>query len=208
MTEGVLRRNTEELGGLLPQVAELEPQLKSAAKMVVEAFLGGSKLLACGNGGSASAASHLTTEFVSRFDRERRPWPAISLSTHGGDLTAIGNDYDFCDVFSRQVSAFGNPGDVLIALTTSGQSENVRRALQQAKARKVGTIAFLGRGGGQAAGLADVELLAPGDATARVQEVHQILLHSLCEMIEDLLQRESHEPKRASGGHSQMPGAC
>lgn len=202
MTVGVLRHNTDELGGLLPQIAELEPQLVSAAEMVAAALLRGSKILACGNGGSASDASHLTTEFVSRFDRERRPWPAISLSTHGGDLTAIGNDYDFCDIFARQVSAFGKPGDVLIALTTTGRSENVRRALQQASIQRVGTVAFLGRGGAQTAGLADVELLSPGNSTARVQEAHQILLHSLCEMVEDLLKHERHEPKIVTDRHS------
>jgi D-sedoheptulose 7-phosphate isomerase len=187
--EGVLRKNAAELGALLPQISELEPQLTAAADFAAAALLRGNKLLACGNGGSASDGSHLTTEFVSRFDRERRPWPAISLCTHGGDLTAIGNDYDFREVFARQVRAFGTPGDVLIAFTTSGQSENVRRALQQAKALTVRTIAFLGRGGGQAAGLADVELLAPGSHTARIQEAHKILLHAFCEMVEDRLQQ-------------------
>jgi D-sedoheptulose 7-phosphate isomerase len=184
----VLRKNTDELGGLLPLIAGLEPQLAVAADLVAAALLHGSKVLACGNGGSASDASHLTTEFVSRFDRERRPWPAISLSAHGGDLTAIGNDYDFRDVFARQVSAFGKPGDVLIVFTTSGNSENVRRALQQAKAQEVATIAFLGRTGGNSTGIADVELLAPGHVTARIQEAHKILLHALCEMVEDRLQ--------------------
>lgn len=189
--EAVLRRNTEQLGALLPQIAGLEPEIAAAADLVTAALLRGNKLLACGNGGSASDASHFTTEFVSRFDRERRPWPAISLSAHGGDLTAIGNDYDFRDVFARQVSAFGKPGDVLIVFTTSGQSENVRRALQQAKAQTVETIAFLGRGGGQVAGMADVQLLAPGQVTARIQEAHKILLHALCETVEDRLERET-----------------
>lgn len=189
--EDALRRNTQELSTLLPQLVGLEKQLSEAAQLVGGALVSGNKLLACGNGGSASDASHLTTEFVSRFDRERRPYPAISLSAHGGDLTAIGNDYDFRDIFARQVKAFGNRGDVLVVFTTSGNSENVRRALVQAKSQGVVTIAFLGRDGGSSAGIADVELLVPGSKTARIQELHKILLHSLCETVEDNLQKQS-----------------
>jgi D-sedoheptulose 7-phosphate isomerase len=185
--EDALRRNTHELSALLPQLLDLEKQLSAAAQLVAGALVKGNKLLACGNGGSASDASHLTTEFVSRFDRERRPYPAISLSAHGGDLTAIGNDYDFRDIFARQVQAFGKCGDVLVALTTSGNSENVRRALVQAKSQTLVTIAFLGRDGGGSAGIADIDFLVPGSKTARIQELHKLLLHSLCEIVEDKL---------------------
>src|ERR1700760_4547941 len=138
--------------------------------MIAGALLSGHKLLACGNGGSAADASHLTTEFVARFDRERRPYPAISLATHGGDLTAIGNDYSYADVFARQVDAFGKAGDVLVAFTSSGNSDNIVRALNVAKQLKLTTISFLGKGGGKCLGLADIELLVPGKNTARVQE--------------------------------------
>ena len=143
--------------------------------------------MACGNGGSAADASHLTTEFVCRFNKDRRPYPAISLTTHGGDLTAIGNDYSFEDLFARQVQAFGCPGDVLAAFTTSGDSENVRRALVVAKDQKMKSIAFLGRNGGKCAGLADVELIVTSNVTARIQEGHKFLLHTICEIVEERL---------------------
>jgi phosphoheptose isomerase len=172
---------------VLQQLAGLEPQIEAASGIIADALLSGHKLLACGNGGSAADASHLTTEYVSRFNRERRPYPAISLATHGGDLTAIGNDYSFADLFARQVRAFGTPGDVLAAFTTSGVSENVVRALKTAKELKLKTIAFLGRDGGQCAGLADVELLVRGTLTARIQEGHKFLLHTICELVEERL---------------------
>ncbi len=156
--------------------------------MISKALIGGRKLLACGNGGSAADASHLTTEFVCRFNRDRRAYPAISLAAHGGDLTAIGNDYAFEDIFARQVQAFGISGDVLAAFSTSGNSENIRRALVAAKASGVNTIAFLGRDGGCARDLADIELVVAGTITARIQEGHKFLLHTICEMVEEYFQ--------------------
>ena len=160
----------------------------AAAGAIADALLSGNKLLACGNGGSAADASHLTTEFVCRFNQDRRPYPAISLTAQGGDLTAIGNDYEFSEIFSRQVKAFGKPGDILIAFTTSGRSPNVRRALVVARDLKIKTIAFLGRDGGTCAGLADIELLVTSGVTARIQEGHQFLFHTICEMVEEQLQ--------------------
>ena len=131
----MLKENLDGAASVLSEIAGLENQIVAASSLIATALLAGNKLLACGNGGSAADASHLTTEFVCRFMRDRRPYPAISLTAHGGDLTAIGNDYSFDDVFSRQVCAFGKPGDVLAAFTTSGKSENVRRALIAAKDR-------------------------------------------------------------------------
>jgi phosphoheptose isomerase len=187
-----LRSNIDELGALLNTVVALDPQVTAAARSIASALLGGKKILACGNGGSASDASHLTTEFVSRFNRERRPYPAISLATHGGDLTAIGNDYEFCEVFARQVGAFGQRGDVLIAFTTSGQSENVRRALLRAKELGLSAVAFLGKDGGQARGIAEIDLLIPSVVTARVQECHKLIMHTICELVEELLQQDEY----------------
>jgi phosphoheptose isomerase len=184
----VLSENIHDAMATLQQLTGMEPQISAAAQTISEALLSGKKLLACGNGGSAADASHLTTEFVCRFNRDRRPYPAISLATHGGDLTAIGNDYAFDDIFSRQVHAFGMPGDVLTAFTTSGQSENVRRALIVAKELKVTTIAFLGKDGGKCAGVADIELLVAGTLTARIQEGHKFLLHTICQLVEEQLQ--------------------
>src|SRR5271156_3435980 len=140
----VLTTNIADARAVLQQLADLEGQVEAAAAMIAEALLSEHKLLACGNGGSAADASHLTTEFVGRFERERRAYPAISLATHGGDLTAISNDYDFKDLFARQVQAYGKPGDVLVVFTTSGRSENVVRALKVAKTLNLKTIAFLG----------------------------------------------------------------
>ncbi len=187
----VLTANIADARALLEQLAGLEAGIEAAADMIAAALLSGHKLLACGNGGSAADASHLTTEFVARFDRERRAYPAISLAAHGGDLTAIGNDYSFADLFARQVQAYGKPGDVLAVFTTSGNSENIFRALGAAKALRVKTIAFLGRDGGKSAGLADVELQVGGKITARIQEGHKFLLHTICELVEEQLGEEA-----------------
>ncbi len=176
---------------MLEQLAGMESGIEAAADTIAAALLSGHKLLACGNGGSAADASHLTTEFVSRFDRERRAYPAISLAAHGGDLTAIGNDYSFADLFARQVQAYGRPDDVLVVFTTSGKSENIFRALGAAKDLSVKTIAFLGRDGGKCAGLADVELLVGSSITARIQEGHKFLLHTICELVEEQLARQA-----------------
>ena len=183
----IVSTNIADAMAVLEQLAGLELPIEAAAEMIAAALLSGHKLLACGNGGSAADASHLTTEFVARYDRERRGYPAISLAAHGGDLTAISNDYSFADLFARQVHAFGLAGDVLAVFTTSGKSENVLRALRAAKEIGLRTIAFLGRDGGKCAGLADVELLVGGKNTARIQEGHKFLLHTVCELVEEQL---------------------
>ena len=187
----VVSTNIADAKALLEQLAGLESKIEAAAEMLAAAFLSGHKLLACGNGGSAADASHLTTEFVARFDRDRRAYPAISLASHGGDLTAIGNDYSFADLFARQVQAYGKPDDVLVVFTTSGKSENIFRALAAAKDLRVKTVAFLGRDGGKCAGLADVELQVGGKITARIQEGHKFLLHTICELVEEQLTDEA-----------------
>jgi phosphoheptose isomerase len=170
----------------------LDAQLAKAANLIEQCLRGGNKLLVCGNGGSAADASHFATEFVVRFMKDRPAYPAICLTGDGGLLTAAGNDYGFDEIFARQVAAFGLPGDLLICLTTSGKSRNVERALQEAKARKLKTIAFLGRDGGSTIGMADVDLLVRGDLTARIQEAHQLLLHVLCETVESRLALKAH----------------
>jgi D-sedoheptulose 7-phosphate isomerase len=143
----IFEQNLAAAQAMIAGLAVLEPEVTRAAGAVADTLLSGHKLLACGNGGSAADASHLTTEFVGRYDRDRRPYPAISLATHGGDLTAIANDYTFDELFARQVRCFAQPGDLLIVFTTSGQSENVYRALLAAREMGVGTIAFLGGNG-------------------------------------------------------------
>ena len=180
----ILQTNIEQATAMLQSLQSFDSKVQQAAKALSDALLSGHKLLACGNGGSAADASHLTTEFVCRFNRDRRPYPAVSLATHGGDLTAIGNDYDFKDLFGRQVEAFGVKGDVMMAFTTSGQSENIRRALLAAKSIGVYTIAMLGKDGGKCTGIADVEFIVRNPVTARIQEGHKLLLHTICELVE------------------------
>lgn len=186
MSELILTKNIAEARAMLDALEKLAPVAQQVADTLAEALLNGNKLLACGNGGSAADSAHFTTEFVVKFGRRRRPFPAIAFSTNGGDLTAIGNDYEFNDVYSRQVAAFGKPGDVFVGFTTSGNSENVRRALVTAKEMGVTTVAMLGRNGGVCTGLADFELIVRDNITARIQEGHKILIHSICERCEDL----------------------
>lgn len=171
----------------LQSLVDLDAQVAKAADLIEQCLRAGNKLLLCGNGGSAADAAHFATELVVRFAKDRRAYPAICLTSDGGLLTAAGNDYGFEEIFARQVAAFGVPGDLLICLTTSGKSKNVRRALEEAKSRKLKTIAFLGRDGGSTIGLADVDLLVGSDSIARIQEAHQLLLHVLCEVVEERL---------------------
>src|SRR5215813_5455205 len=156
----------------LESLKDLEQEVTRAADLVEKCLRAGNKLLVCGNGGSAADASHFVTELVVRFAKDRRALPGICLAGDSGILTAAGNDYGFDEIFARQVAAFGVAGDVLICLTTSGKSKNVIRALEEAKARQLKTIAFLGRDGGLTLGVADLDLLVNGDSTARVQEAH------------------------------------
>ena len=183
----ILKRAIVAANQTLQSLFDLDAQVAKAADLIEESLRAGNKLLVCGNGGSAADASHFATEFVVRFTKDRPAYPAICLSGDGGLLTAAGNDYGFDEVFARQVAAFGLEGDVLICLTTSGKSRNVERALEEAKARRLKTIAFLGRDGGSTIGMADVDLLVRSDSTARIQEAHQLLLHVLCETIESRL---------------------
>ncbi len=173
----------------------LEPQITAAVDLIRGGLTQGHKLLICGNGGSAADASHLTTEFVVRFLDDRKPYPAICLNDSGSTLTAAGNDYGFDHVFARQVQALGQPGDVLVVFTTSGQSPNVLHALQAAQSQGLHSIAFLGRDGGAAKGLATVALIVPSQNTARIQEAHHLLIHVMCQWVERALD-ETPRPDR------------
>jgi len=167
----------------------LENHLTRAADLVKNCLLNGGKLLACGNGGSAGDASDFATEYTCRFVSDRSPFPAINLTQDGSLLTAIGNDYGFPEIFARQVRAYGKPGDILIALSTSGQSKNIIRALKEAKSLHLPSIALLGKDGGDARGLATVELIVPSQVTARIQEAHKFMLHVICELVEPALKK-------------------
>ena len=178
----------------LEALRNLEGEVSRAADLIDECLRAGNKVLVCGNGGSATDASHFATELVVRFANDRMALPAICLASDSGILTAAANDFGFDEVFARQVAAFGQPGDVLICLTTSGRSKNLIRALEEAKPRKVKTIAFLGRDGGSTVGMADVDLLVKSDSTARVQEAHHLLLHVLCEIIDARILLKTEKP--------------
>jgi D-sedoheptulose 7-phosphate isomerase len=183
----ILQHAIAESVETLQALGELDQQMRLATDAVAECLLSGHKLLICGNGGSAADASHIATEFVIRFINDRPAYPAICLTADGGLLSAGGNDYGFEEIFARQVSAFGQPGDVLISLTTSGKSRNIQRAVEEAKERGLTTITLLGRNGGPMINTSDIELVVRGEATARIQEAHMLLLHVLCEAVEERL---------------------
>ena len=152
-------------------------ELDAAGEALARCLLGGGKLLVCGNGGSASDAQHFAAEIVGRFEAERRAYPAVALSTDTSILTAVGNDCGFDEVFARQVQGLGRPGDLLLALSTSGQSPNVIRAVQQASSIGMGSIGLLGKDGGQLKTLVDRAIVVESPTTARIQEAHIFILH-------------------------------
>ncbi len=183
----LLQHAVTESHEILKSLGELDQQLRRAVDALEQCLASGHKLLVCGNGGSAADAAHFATEFVVRFIKDRPAYPAICLSADAGLLTAAGNDYGFEEVFARQVAAFGQTGDVLICLTTSGNSRNVQRAVEEAKTRGVTTVTFLGRDGGAMINTSDIELVVRGESTARIQEAHMLLLHVLCQVTEERL---------------------
>jgi D-sedoheptulose 7-phosphate isomerase len=182
-----LLRAIEESVATLRGLTGLEEPLNRAAKMVLACLASGHKLLVCGNGGSASDATHLATEFLCRYREDRRPYPAISLTANGEFMTAVCNDYSADEIFARQVWGLGEKGDVLIAFTTSGKSKNVLRALKEAKRKGIKSICFLGRDGGFTKGVATIDLAVTGNNTARIQEAQKLLYHVLCEMVDEKL---------------------
>ncbi len=191
MKRPILSENVTTLTALLADLKTLEPVVERAADLVATTLKSGAKLLVCGNGGSAADAMHFATEFVVKFDQERRPYPAICLNVSGGDLTAAGNDYGYDESFARQVRAYGKREDVLVVFTTSGKSKNIVLALEAAAKIGMKSIAFLGKGGGETRGKASIELIVPTTTvTARVQEMHQVLLHTICEIVETQLPKD------------------
>jgi D-sedoheptulose 7-phosphate isomerase len=163
-------------------------EVARAAEVLAEAFGAGGKLLVCGNGGSAADAQHIAGEFVNQFLLKGRPaLPALALTTDGGVLTCVANDTGFERVFARQVEAFGARGDVLLAITTSGNSPNVVAACEQARAKGMRVVGLLGRDGGRVRALCDLALVVPSDDTQRIQETHNLIGHILCDLVEQTL---------------------
>ncbi|MDQ3950903.1 MAG: SIS domain-containing protein [Gemmatimonadota bacterium] len=163
---------------------ELGPDLDRACEMVRDTVRRGGTLFFCGNGGSAADAQHLATEYVVRYVRDRRPYPAIALTTDTSLLTAAGNDLGFERVFSRQVEALSKPGDLLIIHSTSGNSPNLLRAAEAARAKRVATLALTARGGGALSALADHAVIVPTQRTDRAQEMHLCIQHIICDLVE------------------------
>ncbi len=180
-----VRASLEESARLKLEMLELAGErIAAAAELLVGSFRAGGKLLAFGNGGSAADAQHLASELAGRFDRERPGLPALALTANTSDLTAIGNDYGFERVFARLVEAHGREGDVVVALSTSGNSPNVIAGVEAARARGLRTIGLVGKGGGLLASHCEVVIQAPSQVTARVQECHIAAVHVLCELID------------------------
>lgn len=179
----MLADSLDQWARLLPRLAELAEPLQKLADALWQCWQQGGKLLVAGNGGSSADAMHLAEELVVRFQANRRALPAIALCDPTV-LTCAGNDMGFDHVFSRQIEALGRRGDVFLALSTSGQSANLVRALDQARQQGLLTAALLGRDGGAMKALCDIALVAPSDQTARIQEAHKLLFHTLCQWVD------------------------
>ncbi|MFT3742228.1 MAG: phosphoheptose isomerase [Gammaproteobacteria bacterium] len=175
----------------LQLMEELIPPIARAGELMAQALLNGHKILACGNGGSAADAQHFSAELLNRFEMERPGLPAIALTTDTSTLTSIANDYHFDQIFSKQVKALGRAEDILLAISTSGNSNNVVQAIQAAHERQIQVVALTGRNGGQMASLLnaekDVEIRVAATVTARIQEVHLLVIHCLCDYIDKRL---------------------
>ncbi len=161
--------------------------IETAAKLLMETFARGNKILLCGNGGSAADAQHIAAEFVVRYEKKRRALPAIALTTDSSILTAHANDFDFDSVFARQIEALGNSGDTLIAISTSGNSKNIIQAAQLARAKNLNVIALTGETGGALIDVANLTITVPSNVTARIQETHILIGHYWCGVVEDNL---------------------
>lgn len=168
-------------------ISLLAESIELASTMLNQALIGGHKILACGNGGSASDAQHFSSELLNRYERDRPGLPAISLTTDSSTLTSIANDYDYRQIYSKQITALGQPGDLLLAISTSGQSPNILEAIQAASECEMQVIALTGKDGGIIGQMLDensIEIRVPSNVTARIQEVHILVIHILCELLD------------------------
>nr|WP_136252593.1 phosphoheptose isomerase [Ningiella ruwaisensis] len=190
MLDNIKKSFTESIQTKIAAAEELPEPIEKAAKMMIEALIRGNKILSCGNGGSAGDAQHFSSELLNRYERDRPPLPAIALTTDSSTITSIANDFSYNEVFSKQVKALGQPGDILLAISTSGNSPNVINAMQAALTRDMTIVALTGKDGGEMAGFIgenDVEIRVPSSRTARIQEVHLLVIHNLCECIDNTL---------------------
>ncbi len=195
LTDRIALQFNDSISTLQQSLDAVSPGIAHAAEIMHQALISDNKLLCCGNGGSAADAQHFSSELLNRFERERPGLPAIALTTDSSTITSIANDYNFNDIFAKQVRALGQPGDVLLAISTSGNSPNVLEACYAAHDRQMTVVALTGRDGGSLAGCLidrDVEIRVPAITTARIQEVHGLIIHCLCDLIDlQLLGQES-----------------
>ena len=190
LTSRIRQHFTDSAQIKLDAIERLAAPIAQAAELMVTALVGNGKILACGNGGSAGDAQHFVAELVGRFEMERQGLAAIALTTDSSIMTAVGNDYGFNTIFGRQVRALGHPGDVLLAISTSGNSANVIEAIHAAHDNDLHVVALTGKGGGEIAELlrdTDIHICVPSERTARIQEVHLLAIHCLCDGIDCLL---------------------
>lgn len=196
MLERIKECFTQSIQTKIDALETLPPSIEKAAMMMATCLLNGNKILSCGNGGSAGDAQHFSSELLNRFETERPSLPAIALTTDSSTLTSIANDYSYSEVFSKQIRALGQPGDVLLAISTSGNSDNVIKAMEAAVSRDMIIVALTGKDGGAMAGLLsanDVEVRVPSTSTARIQEVHLLAIHCLCDAIDRTLFPQEEE---------------
>jgi len=182
-----LKQQLEEHRELFSRLESLLPAVEAAVTLIKDALDSGCKVMFCGNGGSAADSQHLASEFTGRFINDRRPLAAIALTTDSSALTCISNDYNFDEVFSRQLLGLGRKGDCLVAISTSGNSRNVVKAAEAARATGIHTIGLLGRDGGKLGALCEVAIIVPSPSTARIQEAHSFIGHTMCALVEQAL---------------------
>lgn len=190
MIEQIKANFTESIQTKIAASEVLPETIYHAGQLMVNALMNGNKILTCGNGGSAGDAQHFSSELLNRYERDRPSLPAMALTTDTSTLTSIANDYSYDEIFSKQVRALGQVGDILLAISTSGNSRNVIKAMEAAVSRDMTIVALTGKDGGEMAGLLgsnDVEIRVPSSRTARIQEVHLLVIHNLCEVIDDSL---------------------
>ena len=184
----VIEKNIQELKNLLYEIPKEQIDLIiEIAKQVVKTLKLGGCVFWCGNGGSASESQHLAAELIGRFKENREPYKSISLSSDAAVITCISNDFDFENLFSRQLDGLGKKGDLIIALSTSGNSLNIKNVINKAKSKEIKSISILGKGGGKIKSLADLTLIVNSNSTARIQEMHALIGHIICEIVEEEL---------------------
>lgn len=190
ITEKIQQHFQESIEAKINAADLIGPSIERAAGLIISALLDEHKILCCGNGGSAGDAQHFSSEMLNRFERERPALPAIALTTDTFTLTSIANDYSYEDVFAKQIRALGQPGDILLAISTSGNSSNIIKAIEAAHSRQMIVVALTGRDGGKMAATyhpEDVEIRVPALKTSRIQEVHLLIIHCLCDLIDNQL---------------------